>query len=285
MALPALQRFSRGAPIDEMLAAYRRDGAFVVDELFDRTTIEEMRAAADGAAPGFEPGTATQGMGEAGTAFVGANTIRFSSLGTLTPAYFDLLDDETWAAIADAILLPHCGGYWVNTGQVMYILPGEPAQALHRDADNWWEYVRSAWPDVVDVTVSAMIGLGDVTEETGATRVIPGSHRWPELAYHLHDHETVAADLGPGDALIYSGYVLHGGGANTTTDRVRRAMHLSFVAGWLTPEESCALDYTAADLADRSPRVRQLLGHRSYSPVPHEGGGLWLRHVREIDDD
>ncbi len=40
----------------------------------------------------------------------------------------------------------------------MYVGPGETAQVLHRDADNWWEYVRSAWPDVVDITVSAMIG-------------------------------------------------------------------------------------------------------------------------------
>ena len=280
-----LRRLSADAPVAAMLEAYEADGALVVEGMVPGGIVADLCAAATTYAEGVEPGVADQGMGEDGKFFVGANTIRFSSLGRITPAYFDLLDDETWAAIADAILLPHCGGYWVNTGQVMYILPGEPAQALHRDADNWWEYVRSAWPDVVDVTVSAMIGLGDVTEETGATRVIPGSHRWPDLVYHLHDHETVAADLGPGDALIYSGYVLHGGGANTTTDRVRRAMHLSFVAGWLTPEESCALDYTAADLADRSPRVRQLLGHRSYSPVPHEGGGLWLRHVREIDDD
>ena len=90
--------------------------------------LEEMRAAADGAAPGFEPGTATQGMGEAGTAFVGANTIRFSSLGTLTPAYFDLLDDETWAAIADAII----EGRQLSTGRAQqgaYVADGDGQEA------------------------------------------------------------------------------------------------------------------------------------------------------------
>ena len=61
-------------------------------------------------------------------------------------------------------------------------------------------------------------------------------------------------------------------------------MHLSFVAGWLTPEESCALDFPLGDLNHCSPRVQRLLGHRGYTPMPHPGGGLWLRHVKSIED-
>ncbi len=60
-------------------------------------------------------------MGAAGAAFVGANTVRFSSLGHLSPAYFEMLDNDVFEAIADAVLLPHCGSYWVNTGQIMFI--------------------------------------------------------------------------------------------------------------------------------------------------------------------
>lgn len=279
-----LRRFSTDADLDELLAAYRSDGGFIVDELFDRATIDAMRAAADRRAPEFPPGTATQGMGEAGAQFVGDNTVRFSSLARLDDAFFDMLDNEVFAAIADAVLLPHCGSYWVNTGQIMYIGPGEPAQDLHRDAENWWEYYRASWPDVVDITLSAMIGLDEVTEELGATRVVIGSHTWKGLERGSHA-DTVPAELGPGDALVYSGYVSHGGGANTTTDRWRKAMHLSFCAGWLTPEEACALDFALGELDDRSPRVQRLLGHRSYRPMPHPGGGLWLRHVREIEAD
>ena len=143
--------------------------------------------------------------------------------------------------------------------------------------------MRSAWPNVVDITISAMIGLEEVTEELGATRVVPGSHTWENLDYRV-EHESVPAELGPGDALVYSGYVFHGGGANVTADRWRKAMHLSFVAGWLTPEESCALDFPLGDLDHCSPRVQRLLGHRSYTPMPHPGGGLWLRHVKAIED-
>lgn len=182
------------------------------------------------------------------------------------------------------LLLPNCGSYWVNTAQVMFIGPGEPAQVIHRDANNWWEFVKATWPDSPEITVSAMIGLDDVTEELGATRVVPGTHRSKTLDRWVEGMESVPAELGPGDALIYGGYVQHGGGHNQTADQWRQAMHLSFVAGWLTPEEACAIDYTTEELQQYSPRVQRLLGHRSYDSRPHPGGGLWLKDVKAIEE-
>lgn len=280
----ALARFAVGTPLDEMLEAYRRDGGFIVEGMFPSDVINAIRGAAVAKAEEVEPGSATQGMGADGAAFVGKNTIRFSSVGLLTPAYFDMLDNELFAAIADEILLPHCGSYWVNTAQVMFIGPGEPAQVIHRDANNWWEFVKATWPNSPEITVSAMIGLDNVTEELGATRVVPGTHRSETLDRWVEGTESVPAELGPGDALIYSGYVQHGGGHNQTTDQWRRAMHLSFVAGWLTPEEACAIDYTTEELQQYSPRVQRLLGHRSYDSRPHPGGGLWLKDVKAIEE-
>lgn len=277
-----LARFDRAAPLADMLTAFETDGGFVVEGMVERPIIDALCAAATDYAKGVEPGSATQGMGDDGKEFVGTNTIRFSSLGQISPAYFELLDNEIFAAIADAVLLPNAGSYWVNTAQVMFIGPGEPAQVLHRDANNWWQHMQPLWPDGAEVTVSAMIGLEDVTEELGATRVVPGSQNWPELkARDRETTETVPAELAPGDAFVYSGKVLHGGGANQT-DRWRRAMHLSFVVGWLTPEEASPLDYAMGELADKSERVQRLLGHKSYDSRPHPGGGLWLKHVKEM---
>lgn len=266
------------------MEAFDVDGGLIVESMFDRTTIDTMRGVILGAASGFEPGSATQGLGEDGKAFVGSNTVRFASLGTLSPIYFEMLDNPTYAALADAVLLPNCGSYWVNTGQAMLIGPGEPAQVLHRDSNNWLNHVAPTWPDGPEVTISAMIALSEVTEELGATRVVPGSHKWADLARFETGLETVPAEMQPGDAFVYSGKVLHGGGANRTTDKWREAMHISFVVGWLTPEEANAIDYTTEDLEAQSPRVQRLLGHRSYDPRPHLGGGLWLRHVRPIED-
>jgi len=283
MDLEPLRRFPATAPVTDMLEAFDADGGLLVEEMVEQPVIDAIREAADLHGEGVVPGSADQGMGEEGAFFVGKNTKRFSSLGLLTDAFFDLLENEVYTALADAVLLPNCGSYWMNTSQVMYIGPGEAAQVLHRDADNWFQHMAPTWPDTPEVTISAMIGLEEVTEELGATRCVPGSHRWPELNVYEFDVETVPAELESGDAFVYSGKVLHGGGANTTPGRWRRALHLSFVVGWLTPEEAHPLDHVDG-LADRSPRVQRLLGQRSYDPRPHVGGGLWLRHVRPLED-
>ena len=284
MPTPALPRLPATTPTGTLLDTYRQAGGLIIEGMFPLDVIRELREAIIGATKQFAPGAANQGLGQAGKAFVGANTTRFSSLGKLTPAFFELLDNPVYAALADAVLLPHCGSYWVNTAQAMLIGPGEPAQMLHRDAENWRQVLAPLWSQRPELTISAMIALSEVTEELGATRVIPGSHLWTDLEQAGAPEQTVAATLQPGDALIYSGNVLHGGGANLTAAGVREAMHLSFLVGWLTPEESSPLDYSDDELADQSARVQRLLGHRSYDPRPHRGGGLWLRHAKKIEE-
>ena len=278
----ALARISATSPLDDILAIIDADGGVIIEGLFPTDVIHRMREDVLAAAGDFAPGAATQGLGEDGKLFVGHNTIRFSSLGKVSDAYFDMLDNELYGALADAILLPSCGSYWVNTGQAMLIGPDSPAQVLHRDCENWPAMSMVNWPNGPELTLSAMIALDEVTEELGATRVIPGSHRWTDFVQRGEPEATVPAEMDVGDALVYTGKVIHGGGANQTGDRWRLAMHLSFVLGWLVPEESSAIDYSDEDLAGRSVRVQRLLGHRSYDPRPHFGGGLWLRNVDQI---
>jgi hypothetical protein len=279
-----LKRISVSAPAVQALAALEEDGGVIIEGMFPKATIRAMGAAVEAATARFVPGGATQGLGADGKGFAGQNTIRFSSLGKLSPAFLDMLDNDFYRQIADAVLLPNCGSYWVNTGQVMLIGPGSPAQALHRDCMNWSQYCLPLWPNCPEVTLGAMIALEDVTEELGATRVIPGSHKWEPYGDRWDPAQTVPAEMKVGDALLYTGKVVHGGGANRTTDRWRKAMHLSFLAGWLTPEESSPLDYTDDELASLSPRIQRLLGHRSYDPRPLFGGGLWLRNANKIED-
>jgi len=128
-----LKRLAAVAPIAQMLDALTQDGGVIVEGMFATSTIRRMADAVETASARFAPGGATQGLGQAGKPFVGANTIRFSSLGKLSPAFFEMLDNEVYRALADAVLLPNCGSYWVNSGQAMLIGPGSSAQMLHRD--------------------------------------------------------------------------------------------------------------------------------------------------------
>jgi ectoine hydroxylase-related dioxygenase (phytanoyl-CoA dioxygenase family) len=149
---------------------------------------------------------------------------------------------------------------------------------------NWPQLCGPMWPNCPEITLSAMIALDRVDDELGATRVLPKSHKSEAFIEYWDSVQTVPAELEIGDALIYTGKVVHGGGANRTANRWRKAMHLSFIVGWLTPEESSPIDYSDEELASYSPRVQRVLGHRSYDPRPHFGGGLWLRHANKIED-
>ena len=287
--IQSVKRFPASTDPALLLETIQLDGAVIIEGMFDIETIAEMRSMADAHAKTLIPGASTQGLGSDGKAFVGANTVRFSSLAARTPAFFKMVDNDLYHAIAEPFLKPMCGEYWLNTAQVMYIGPNSTRQELHRDAINWEKFLRASWPNPPEITISAMIGLDNVTEHLGATRVIPGSHKLLpselENAQTISDDlETVPAEMGPGDALVYSGYVLHGGGANQDDQAWRKAMHMSFVAGWLTPEEAHPLDFTLGELEAQSPRVQRMLGHRSYDPRPHVGGGLWLRNVNAIED-
>ena len=66
-----LERFPATADVAPMLAALERDGGVIVERMFDRATIDAIRTAADERAAAVDPGSATQGLGEDGAAFVG----------------------------------------------------------------------------------------------------------------------------------------------------------------------------------------------------------------------
>ena len=106
-------------------------------------------------------------------------------------------------------------------------LPGEGHQALHAD---WGEAVQ---PGSYQVCNSIWL-LDDFTEANGATRVVPGSHRWEQrpsdaMADPADRHPDQVLLLGAaGTCIVFNAHLWHGGTANQT-DRSRRALHAAFV--------------------------------------------------------
>lgn len=101
--------------------------------------------------------------------------------------------------------------------------PGYGLQALHTD---WHEGVQPG-----DYQVCNSIWMLDAfTEENGATRVVPGSHRWgrtPKQAMadpHDHHPDEVLLLGDAGTCGIFNSHVWHGGTANRST-----ALHGAFV--------------------------------------------------------
>src|SRR5262249_46378892 len=85
-----------------------------------------------------------------------------------------------------------------------------------------------------------------------------------------------------GSGMLYTGKTLHGGGKNATTDVWRWGLHISFVLGWLVPEEASPVGVGWDRVRDRPQRIQQLLGWRGSTMKDTGGGRLWTVDYEDI---
>lgn len=255
--MPVLQEVDKGDGVDASLEVLAADGGVIVREFLSPATLERFRDDMVAHASGHRVGTVADDADV--RSFWGERTTRFTRLAHRSPVFVDILTDPFFLAVADELLLANAADYWMNTGQMMILGPGETSQVLHRDAENWRSMCR---PDAFEVTVSCMFAISEFTAEAGATRVVPASHRWEDYGRRAGPDEVCQAVMPAGSGMIYTGRVLHGAGTNTTADQFRYGLHLSYVLGWLAPEEAGPLGSTWADVRHLSPRAQRLLGWR-----------------------
>ncbi len=128
-----------------------------------------------------------------------------------------------------------------------------------------------------------MFAVTDFSSEVGATRVVPGSHLWDADRWDapVDDSQICQAVMPAGAGMIYSGNVLHGGGDNITSSTWRMGMHLSYVLGWLTPEEAGCVGVPAEVAKQMTPLQQQLLGYRCYAGDT-AGARLWTVDYEDV---
>ncbi len=187
--------------------------------------------------------------------FEGHQTRRVYALFAKTRALDGLATHPVVLGVLDRVL----GQYQLSAPAAIAIGPGERAQVLHPD-DAIYPVARPHGELVVNV----MWPLEQFTEANGATRIVPGSHRWTDER-PASDTPTVAVEMDAGSALIYLGSVWHGGGANTT-DRTRLGVVLHYAVGWLRPVENHVLAVPPVEAASLSRRMQELLGYNIYPP-------------------
>ncbi len=130
-----MKQFDPGAQNDWIFDAVARDGGAIVEGVLNRGFFAALRDELAGSIDEAQPGSRSGNTRVEG--FHGANTKRICSLARRSPAFVDLMLHPLLLAFADRFLLPACSDYWLNTGQLMIVGPGEPAQRLHRDEGNW----------------------------------------------------------------------------------------------------------------------------------------------------
>ena len=240
--------------------ALKADGAAIVKRALSPAQLTTLNEDFDQALDGIEPGLRNP-QSEFFVEFYGSKTIRIDGLPGKSKAFVDLLEDSFMTRIADRLVLPHCQHYLLNTGQLIQIGPGESDQWLHRDENAWSHF---APPHILQV--EAMFALTRFTRENGCTRVVPGSHLW-EQDREAKEDEVGRAEMDAGDALVYLGSTIHGGGANSTSDEWRRGMFFGLVVGWLRTEENLYLSVPFEKVRAMPEIVRQRLGYRAHDGI------------------
>lgn len=255
--MPELRRIRATDGPDAICEALDIDGACIVDDAVSADHLAGLNADLDSLVEATEAGT-TNPVHEEMIAFYGTKTIRLDGVPGKSSTFVDFMLDPLMHGVCRRVLRPNCADYLLNVAQLIQIGPGEDAQRLHRDEEAW-SYMHPGSPDL---EVEALIALSDFTSDNGATRVVPGSHRW-ESGRRPQPDEVAVAVMPAGSAVYYLGKTIHGGGANTTTDDSRRGLFYGYVVGWLRTGENMFLTVPIDKVRDMPTRVQELLGYKA----------------------
>lgn len=278
--LPRLS--ARSTTVAEAVEVLNEQGVLVIEDALAPAPLQGLD---DALSPWFE--ASSHGAGR----FFGRQTRRFGGLLAKAPVSAELAMQPLVLGVMEAVLkgpdpaAPVCDAIELNLTQAIGIEPGEGAQFLHRD-DELWPFQRS-----FEVMANAMWMLDDFTEENGATRLAPGSHRWPRDREPVPG-EALSAAAPKGSVALWLGSTLHAGGANRS-NAIRRGVVMSYKLGWLTGGERLLLS-TPPEVARQLPeRVQRLLGYQLHRPnlgwVEGQDPIRWLRgeigQLAEVHDN
>jgi ectoine hydroxylase-related dioxygenase (phytanoyl-CoA dioxygenase family) len=177
----------------------------------------------------------------------GRTTTRVSDFVNRAPDFDDLY---VYKPILEACCRIIGAPFHLSTMHSRAVNPDAPAQELHAD----YRRTGDGWP---------MIGFVFMVDEfrcdNGATRFVPGSHRWrgapsDVMADATGDYEGQVSACGPaGSVVIYNGSVWHGHGVNQTREPRR-----SIQGAYIRRDDRQATNQAARILPDTLRRIGAL---------------------------
>jgi hypothetical protein len=281
-----LARFTPDADPDVVCAAIERDGGVIVEGMFGPDVMQRVNDEVDAAVDAADPHQ--EFFNPVLSAFHGPNTKQVAGIPGISRTFaVDVMCHPLYLALCDRILLPSCARYQLNLGHLLQRGPGADEQWLHRD-EVVWSDVPFPHPEL---QLASVIAFVDFTKDNGATRLVPGSHRWPDrdlpvieqMQAAIDPDQIAYAEMPAGSAVIYLGSTIHAGGANVT-DVARRGAHLSFTLGWLRTEENNYLSAPPEYAATLPRPAQELLGYAIHDSIGRGGGYLGMVRMQDPVD-
>lgn len=236
--------------LEEHLTAIEEEGYTILervlsDELVDELNDALLRLERD------------EDIAPADNDFEGRTTVRIYNLLARDPAFQKVPIHEAVLPVIEGVLDPGC---LVSSLSSISIDPGEEAQPIHSD-DQVIGLPRPHPP----LVCNSMWALTEFTEENGATRIVPGSHKSPDYpAYGKGiSFDSIPAEMPRGSVLVWNGSLWHGGGANQSKDR-RVGIAMNYCAGFIRQQENQQLGIPLDLAGTFSPRLQALCGFGTY---------------------
>lgn len=278
--LSPLQRLPSSAGAERILQVFHEDGAVIITDFLSPTQVEQLNAE-------FSPGLnkITPKVGSDLANFIGTKTKRLPAVPNSKTFRNEVLENGLMHALSECILVERPpDGYHINCAQVIALDPGANAQPYHRDQGLWsfWEKFPATGPEAC---VNFLCALTPFREVNGATRVIPRSHlSMADLSTFNEQTESVAVEMEPGEAVFFSGRLIHRGGANRT-EEVRWALTIHLCRNGLNTQEAHPLTIPKEIAETMTYRAQAMFGFRSGWPIHKTSGAhFWSKAWEEIGE-
>jgi len=242
-------RLPGDANASHVLAALREHGYAVVERRADAETMDRLRAEVQPHADRLE---------RLKLSFFGGGLKKVEGLVAKSPTYVRLLADPLLHALAAEVV----GAQPVFNGTAVFFLePGGRDQTLHCDENHYRPDLprggERQW------LLNFMWAVTEFSEENGATRIVRGSHRWPDGRVPTADDPVDRIAMPKGSFTTWLGSTFHGAAINHTGE-VRVGAQMSFNPGYLRSHEAHLLLVPPTVARDLPLVVQEALGYRAY---------------------
>ncbi|WP_283813537.1 phytanoyl-CoA dioxygenase family protein [Bradyrhizobium paxllaeri] len=119
-------------------------------------------------------------LGPAKTSFEGFKTVRINNLLTYDDLFWEVPLHENVLPVVEHVLDREC---LLSSFCSLVLGPGQEAQPIHEDT----QLIPLPRPHI-PITINAIWALSDFRDDNGATRIIPGSHKYDSSPEYGQDY-------------------------------------------------------------------------------------------------